>query len=95
MVIPWGVGERGGVDRGEQINVIWIVADSLPYGPSRQRRLPGWHRDIAGSASDLGHVNIPRMGVKSAYYPTDVTEPNSGSTLVVPGPVAAHLRMSE
>jgi ectoine hydroxylase-related dioxygenase (phytanoyl-CoA dioxygenase family) len=48
-------------------------------------RDPGWHRDIAGVPNDLGHARIPRMEIKVAYYLTDLSEPNSGVTLMAPG----------
>jgi len=56
-----------------------------PPGSPKTRRLPGWHRDIQGTAEDLGHAHIPRMEMKCAYYLTDLTEPHSGSTLLSPG----------
>jgi hypothetical protein len=51
----------------------------------RNRRLPGWHRDIQNTPEDVGHAWLPRMEMKCAYYLTDLTEPDSGVTLVSPG----------
>jgi len=48
-------------------------------------RLPGWHRDHYTSMRDLGHAHIPRHSLKCAYYLTDLSEPNSGVTLMAPG----------
>lgn len=48
-------------------------------------RLPGWHRDHYTSMRDLGHAHIPRHSLKCAYYLTDLSEPNTGVTLVAPG----------
>ena len=47
----------------------------------RQR---GWHRD-AGISEDLGHKNLPRIGIKVGYCLTDFHEPRSGFTLFAPG----------
>ena len=49
---------------------------------TRMRR--GWHRD-AGITEDLGHANLPRVGIKAAYCLTDFHEPLSGMTLFAPG----------
>lgn len=51
----------------------------------RERRIPGWHRDVAGTTEDLGHANVPRLEIKCAYYLTDLREKNSGVTLFSPG----------
>ena len=44
----------------------------------------GWHRDI-GISDDLGHQNLPRVGLKVCYCLTDFLEPSSGMTLMAPG----------
>ena len=44
----------------------------------------GWHRDI-GIAEDLGHKDLPRVGIKVCYCLTDFLEPNSGMTLMARG----------
>ena len=49
---------------------------------TRTRR--GWHRD-AGITEDLGHRNLPRVGVKAGYCLTDFPRPRSGFTLFAPG----------
>lgn len=49
------------------------------------RRLPGWHRDNGRTRLDLGEKGYPRMGLKAAFYLTDLSEPNSGMTLMAPG----------
>jgi ectoine hydroxylase-related dioxygenase (phytanoyl-CoA dioxygenase family) len=51
----------------------------------RTRRVPGWHRDVAGTVEDLGHAHIPRLEIKCAYYLSDLREPDSGATLFSPG----------
>ncbi|HTL52121.1 MAG TPA: phytanoyl-CoA dioxygenase family protein [Planctomycetota bacterium] len=56
-----------------------------PSGTPATHRDPKWHRDIQGTAQDLGHANIPRMEIKCAYYLTDLSTPNSGVTLMSPG----------
>ena len=43
-----------------------------------------WHRDV-GVSLDLGHANLPRVGLKVGYCLTDFTVPNSGATLFVRG----------
>jgi ectoine hydroxylase-related dioxygenase (phytanoyl-CoA dioxygenase family) len=48
-------------------------------------RSPDWHRDIAGMPEDLSNTNVPRVEIKIAYYLTDLSEPQSGVTLVAPG----------
>ena len=47
-------------------------------------RSPGWHRDYARATKVLGN-GVPRILLKCAYYLTDLSEPNSGATLVAPG----------
>jgi ectoine hydroxylase-related dioxygenase (phytanoyl-CoA dioxygenase family) len=56
-----------------------------PPGTPETRRDPGWHQDIAGTNTDLGHADLPRMVIKVAYYLTDLSEPKSGATLFAPG----------
>ena len=43
-----------------------------------------WHRDI-GISNDLGHADLPRVGIKACYCLTDFLEPNSGMTLMARG----------
>jgi|SRR5690554_4893816 len=59
----------------------WVDAPDTP--PTR--RLPGWHRDNGRTRLDLGEANYPRMGLKCAFYLTDLSEPKSGATLMAPG----------
>lgn len=56
-----------------------------PLDTPREKRNPGWHRDVAGTVEDLGHANIPRLEIKCAYYLSDLRERNSGVTLFSPG----------
>ncbi len=56
-----------------------------PAGTPPTHRTPGWHRDYAQAMNDLGHYSIPRIELKCAYYFTDLSEPNTGATLVSPG----------
>lgn len=51
---------------------------SRPDVPSFRR---GWHRDIR-IPRDLGHVGLPRVGIKICYCLTDFHEPNSGMTVL-------------
>ena len=48
------------------------------------KRKRGWHRDYMQAMVDLGHYSIPRIELKCGYYFTDLSQPNSGSTWVVP-----------
>lgn len=48
-----------------------------PDGPAFRR---GWHRDIR-IPRDLGHLHLPRVGIKICYCLTDFHKPNSGMTL--------------
>ncbi|HET6975891.1 MAG TPA: phytanoyl-CoA dioxygenase family protein [Pyrinomonadaceae bacterium] len=50
-----------------------VDPDSAPF-----RR--GWHRDIR-IPKDLGHRDLPRVGIKICYCLTDFHKPNSGMTL--------------
>ncbi len=56
-----------------------------PRGTPATHRTPGWHRDYAQAMNDLGHYSIPRIELKCAYYFTDLSQPNTGATLVAPG----------
>ena len=56
-----------------------------PTDTPRTHRAPGWHRDYMQAMMALGHYSIPRLGLKCAYYFTDLSQPKSGSTMVVPG----------
>lgn len=51
---------------------------SRPDVPSFRR---GWHRDIR-IPRDLGHLTLPRVGIKICYCLTDFPEPNSGMTVL-------------
>jgi ectoine hydroxylase-related dioxygenase (phytanoyl-CoA dioxygenase family) len=62
-----------------------IYRKTDPADTPRTRRLPGWHRDIANTPEDLGHAHLPRMEMKCAYYLSDLSEPDSGATLISPG----------
>ena len=56
-----------------------------PDTPSFRR---GWHRDIR-IPKDLGHENLPRVGIKICYCLTDFDRSDSGMTLMARG---SHLR---
>ena len=56
-----------------------------PPDSSASTRLPGWHRDHYPSMRDLGHSRIARHSLKVAYYLTDLSEPNTGVTLMAAG----------
>ena len=56
-----------------------------PPGAPESSRLPGWHRDHYPSMRDLGHTQIPRHSLKAAYYLTDLSQPNSGATMMAAG----------
>ena len=55
-----------------------------PPGTPDTARAPGWHRDY-GMATKTHGNKLPRILLKCAYYFTDLSEPNSGATLVTPG----------
>ena len=55
-----------------------------PPGARDTARSPGWHRDY-GMATKTHGNKLPRILLKCAYYFTDLSEPNSGATLVAPG----------
>jgi ectoine hydroxylase-related dioxygenase (phytanoyl-CoA dioxygenase family) len=52
-----------------------------PDAPSFRR---GWHRDIR-IPKDLGHQQLPLVGIKVCYCLTDFLEPNCGMTLMARG----------
>ena len=56
-----------------------------PDTPSFRR---GWHRDIR-IPRDLGHENLPRVGIKICYCLTDFNQSDCGMTLMARG---THLR---
>jgi ectoine hydroxylase-related dioxygenase (phytanoyl-CoA dioxygenase family) len=56
-----------------------------PNAPTFRR---GWHRDIR-IPRDLGHQNLPLVGMKICYCLTDFHQPNSGMTLMARG---SHLK---
>ncbi len=56
-----------------------------PPGTPDTIRRPGWHRDGGRTQLDLGQDNYPRLGLKCAFYLTDLSEPNSGATMLAPG----------
>ncbi len=64
-------------------HLIYKGAD--PEGTPDTFREPGWHRDYFQAMNDMGHRRIQRFLVKCAYYLTDLSAPNSGVTMVVPG----------
>jgi ectoine hydroxylase len=43
-----------------------------------------WHRDV-GVHLDIGHRNLPRVGLKMGYCLTDMDDPNTGATLFASG----------
>ena len=55
-----------------------------PPGTPDTARLPGWHRDYGNARKILGD-HLPRILLKCAFYLTDLSEPNSGATLLTPG----------
>lgn len=59
-----------------------------PENPSLPAFRRGWHRDIR-IARDLGHVGLPRVGIKICYCLTDFHTTQSGMTLMAR---ATHLR---
>ncbi len=56
-----------------------------PPGTAPSVRRPGWHRDGGRTQLDLGQDNYPRLGLKCAFYLTDLSEPQSGVTMLAPG----------
>jgi len=53
-----------------------------PQDPATTPPNRGWHRDIC-IPDDLGHANLPRVGIKVCYCLTDFQQPSSGMTLLV------------
>lgn len=51
-----------------------------PVSPEGTPFRRGWHRDIR-IPKDLGHRDLPRVGIKICYCLTDFHKPNSGMTL--------------
>jgi len=51
-----------------------------PVDPESAPFRRGWHRDIR-IPKDLGHRDLPRVGIKICYCLTDFHKPNSGMTL--------------
>jgi ectoine hydroxylase-related dioxygenase (phytanoyl-CoA dioxygenase family) len=51
-----------------------------PVNPEGAPFRRGWHRDIR-IPKDLGHRDLPRVGIKICYCLTDFHKPNSGMTL--------------
>lgn len=51
-----------------------------PVSPEGAPFRRGWHRDIR-IPKDLGHRDLPRVGIKICYCLTDFHKPNSGMTL--------------
>ncbi|MEM7538410.1 MAG: phytanoyl-CoA dioxygenase family protein [Chloroflexota bacterium] len=56
-----------------------------PPGTPPTRREPHWHRDYGIANRDMGNATASRIILKCAYYLTDLSQPNSGVTLVAPG----------
>jgi ectoine hydroxylase-related dioxygenase (phytanoyl-CoA dioxygenase family) len=56
-----------------------------PPDTPKTHRAPGWHRDYMQAMMAMGHYSIPRIELKCAYYFTDLSQPKSGATMVVPG----------
>lgn len=56
-----------------------------PPGTPDSARKPGWHRDNGRTQLDLGQDNYPRIGLKCAFYLTDLSQPQSGVTMLSPG----------
>ena len=67
---------------------IQLMVSQLAYrnssDPSKKIRRVGWHRDYGAATKVLGN-HVPRVLLKCAFYLNDLTEPNSGVTLVAPG----------
>ena len=67
---------------------IQLMVSQLAYrgssDPSKKVRRVGWHRDYGAATKVLGN-HVPRVLLKCAFYLNDLTEPNSGMTLVAPG----------
>ena len=64
---------------------IHITNTALIYKHPQKPETPefrNWHRDV-GVHLDLGHRELPRVGLKIGYCLTDFDEPNSGATMFV------------
>lgn len=59
-----------------------------PENPDFPQWRRGWHRDIR-IPRDLGHVNLPMVGIKICYCLSDFDTPDSGMTIMARG---SHLR---
>ena len=55
-----------------------------PESPADQPFRRGWHRDIR-IPKDLGHEQLPLVGIKVCYCLTNFTQPNCGMTLMARG----------
>jgi ectoine hydroxylase-related dioxygenase (phytanoyl-CoA dioxygenase family) len=55
-----------------------------PESPDAPLFRRGWHRDIR-IPKDLGHAQLPLVGIKVCYCLTDFHQPNSGMTLMARG----------
>jgi ectoine hydroxylase len=55
-----------------------------PSDPNLPKMRRGWHRDIRIPV-DLGHVNLPRVGIKVCYCLTDFHDNDDGLTLLARG----------
>jgi ectoine hydroxylase-related dioxygenase (phytanoyl-CoA dioxygenase family) len=55
-----------------------------PEAPDAPTFRRGWHRDIR-IPKDLGHQQLPLVGIKICYCLTDFQKPNSGMTLMARG----------
>lgn len=60
-----------------------------PSAPDLPLMRRGWHRDIR-IPRDLGHENLPRVGIKVCYCLTDFHEKDSGLTLLARGSQELH-----
>jgi len=64
-----------------QSTTIIYKRPETPDAPSFRR---GWHRDIR-IPKDLGHEQLPLVGIKVCYCLTDFAQPNCGMTLMARG----------
>ncbi len=64
-------------------HLIYRYPDPVHTEEVKQKR--GWHRDYMQAMVDLGHYSIPRIELKCAYYLTDLSQPNTGVTMIAPG----------
>ena len=67
---------------------IQLHSTALIYKKPEAPDLPpfrrGWHRDLR-MAPDLGHADLPRVGIKVCYCLSDFHQPDSGMTLMARG----------